>query len=70
MKKNKKFTGYYDENKARIFVGDRLKSEWGYEVIVEREDEYHYFGKLVCDDNHSCRDIPYSLNEGKGYTKV
>jgi hypothetical protein len=36
------------------------------EVIVY-EDNGNYYGKLICDDNHSCKNIPYSLNNGKGY---
>lgn len=61
-------TGYFDDNGKSIYVGDRLKSEWGYEVIVEMIDG-EYVGKLVCDENHSCKDIPYSLNMGRGYYK-
>jgi len=28
------FTGYFDDDNKPIFVGDKLKSEWNYEVIV------------------------------------
>ena len=63
------FTGYYDDNNRQIFVGDKLKSEWGYEVIVIKSDN-DYSGKLVCDENNSCRNIPYHLNKGKGHIKV
>ena len=63
------FTGYYDDGNKPIFVGDKLKSEWNYEVIVVK-DESGYSGKLVCDDNHSCKNIPYALNKGKGYSKI
>jgi len=66
---NENFTGFYDDNKQPILVGDKLKSEWGYEVIVV-EDEDGYSGKLVCDENHSCKNIPYALNEGKGHSKI
>ena len=64
------FTRYYDDNNNPILVGDTLKSEWGYEIIVVKDDDGDYSGKLVCDDNHSCKNIPYGLNEGKGHTKV
>lgn len=64
------FTGFYDDNKAPIFLGDKLKSEWNYEVIVCRDEDNHYYGKLVCDSKHSCKDIPYALNKGEGYKKV
>lgn len=71
MKKEKTFTGFYDDNKKPIHVGDKLKSEWGYEVIVVvDEDGNDYSGKLVCDESHSCKDIPYALNKGKGYKVV
>ena len=63
------FTGYYDDDNKPIFVGDKLKSKWGYEVIVVKDESGHYSGKLVCDDNHSCKDIPYHLNYGKDHTK-
>ena len=63
------FTGYYDDANRPIFVGDKLKSEWGYEVIVVNDGD-DYSGKLVCDKNHSCRNIPYALNRGQGYRKI
>lgn len=68
--KSDKFTGYYDDNKEPIYIGDELKSEWGYYVIVVKGKYGSYSGKLVCDENHSCANIPYSLNKGKGYIKV
>ncbi len=64
------FTGYYDDDNKPIFVGDKLKSEWGYEVIVYKLDNGEYAGKLVCGKKHSCRDIPYSICEGKGHSKI
>lgn len=63
------FTGYYDDNKKPIYIGDTLKSEWGYDVIVVK-DERGYSGKLVCEDNHSCKNMSYALNKGKGYSKI
>ena len=64
------FTGYYDDNNNPLLVGDALKSEWGYEVIVEKDEDGDYSGKLVCEENHSCKNIPYGSNSGKGYIKV
>jgi hypothetical protein len=64
------FTGYYDDNNKPIFVGDKLLSVWNYEVIVVKDEDGDYSGKLVCDDDHSCKNIPYALNEGKGYSKI
>jgi len=67
---NENFTGFYDDNKQPILVGDKLKSEWDYEVIVVKDDDGDYSGKLVCDDKHSCKNMPYALNKGKGYSKI
>lgn len=60
------FTGFYDINNVPIFIGDTLKSKWDYMVKVMPDNT----GKLICDENHPCKDIPYSLNEGKDYSKV
>lgn len=68
-KSNVDFTGYHDDSNKPIYVGDTLKSEWGYEVVVVKDDS-GYSGKLVCGEKHSCRNIPYALNEGKGYVKI
>ena len=64
------FTCYFDDANKPIFVGNRLKSKWGYEVIVVKDESGGYSGKLVCDDNHSCKNIPYALNKGKGHSKI
>jgi len=64
------FTGFYDDNKQPILVGDKLKNEWGYEVIVVKDEDGDYSGKLVCDDKHSCKNILYALNNGKGHNKI
>lgn len=63
------FTGYYDDNNNPIFVGDKLKSKYDYEVIVCKDKTGYYYGKLVCDKKHSCKNIPYAIN-GNGYIKV
>ena len=70
MKTEKIFTPYLDDNGRTIFVGDKLLSEWGYEVIVVKDDDGSYSGNLVCDDKNSCKNIPYSHNKGEGYIKV
>lgn len=64
-----KSTGMFDDNKNPIFVGDTLRSEHGYDVVVSELDG-DFFGKLICEDNHTCKDIPYALNGGKGYLKT
>ena len=62
------YTGYFDDNGIPIYVGQKLKSQWNYEVIVCKSDDGSFYGRLVCDDNHSCKNIPYALNDGMGYT--
>lgn len=64
------FTGYYDDARKPIFVGDKLRSKYDYEVIVKKDKDGDYYGKLVCDKKHSCRNIPYGLNEGRGHRKI
>ena len=65
----KEFTKYLDDNKNKIFVGDKLISEWNYEVIVCKSYDGSFYGQLVCNDKHSCKNIPYALNKGEGYIK-
>lgn len=43
-------------------VGDRLKSDYGYEVIVQMGNDGKLEGKLICSPGHPCEHIPYSLN--------
>jgi hypothetical protein len=65
------FTGYQDDKGQKIFVGDILLSEWNYLVMVYQDkDNYSFVGSLICEIEHSCRNIPYSLNSGQGYIKV
>ncbi len=64
------FTGLFDDTHKPIFLGDKLRSKWNYEVIVVKDENGNYIGKLVCDDNHICKNIPYALNKGKGYIKI
>lgn len=66
---NENFIGFYDDNNQPILVGNKLKNEWGFEVIVVK-NKNGYSGKLVCNNKHSCKDVPYALNKGKGYNKI
>ena len=66
----RKPTGYLDDNGEPIFVGDILESEWKYQVVVQESEDGDFYGKLICEDSHSCKDIPYSLNEGAGHVKI
>lgn len=65
-----KFTGFHDDNGEPILIGDKLRSENGYDLIVTKEDDGDYSGKLVCKETHSCKDIPYSINDGSGHIKI
>jgi len=59
-----------DKNGSEINLGDVLDSDDGYSVVVVKwEGIDHWVGKLICDETDSCRDVPYALNDGKGYTK-
>ena len=64
--KDENFTGYFDDDNNPVFVGEILKSIDGYKVMVIKGSD-DYVGKLICSPDHSCADIPYSLNSGKGY---
>lgn len=63
----KKDTNYKDDKGNKIFVGDRLLSLYGYSIIVYEDKDF--YGKLVCDEDHACVNIPYALNKGHGYIK-
>ena len=64
-------TQYIDDEGNQIFVGDTLRCKWGYDIIVMKDKNgLGYHGKLVCDEDHSCKNIPYSLNAGKGHVKI
>lgn len=68
---NHRFTYLFDDNNEPIFVGDTLLSVHKYEVVVRYDEKFNeYEGQLVCDENHSCKNIPYALNNGMDYTKI
>lgn len=50
-----------DKNGVSLKVGDVVRNKYGYDLIVSVDSDGEYFGKLVCDEKDSCRDIPYSL---------
>ena len=51
-----------DKNGKILRVGDMVHDDWGYDLIVQREENGDgYNGKLVCDENDSCANIPYCL---------
>ena len=58
------------EKRCKYVVGDILKSEDEYYVRVCKNKDGDLYGSLVCEIGHSCRDIPYALNNGIGYTNI
>lgn len=60
-------TGMTDDKGVAICVGQTLQSKYGYQVVVVSDGD-GFMGRLVCTEGDSCRDIPYSLNSGAGYT--
>lgn len=56
-----KSTNQYDKYGHEIFVGDTLKCDFGYSVVVYEENG-QFYGKLICESGHPCADIPYALN--------
>ena len=74
MKRNlmtkKKFTHFFDDWGHPIYEGDKLYSEWDFYVIVCCDENDHFYGKLVCNDDHSCKDIPYDLSDGRGFVII
>ena len=51
-----------DKNGNALKVGDIVHNCWGYNLIVCKDDNCDYYGKLVCEKGHSCEDIPYALH--------
>ena len=61
-------TGLVDANGDQIWVGDILESRFGYRVLVcKYSDRDGFYGSLICPIGDSCRDIPYSLDDGIDY---
>ena len=50
-----------DKNGTSLKVGDAVRNIYGYDLIVSVDSDGEYFGKLVCDETDSCKNIPYSL---------
>lgn len=63
MSKNKMVTN----DGHKISVGDVLRNEDGYFVVVCQYKSGGLYGSLLCSVDYSCRNIPYSLNNGKGH---
>lgn len=43
-------------------IGDKVHNKWGYDLIVMYDKtRNNWWGKLVCEKGHSCKNIPYAL---------
>ena len=47
---------------VRFKVGDILRSQWNYFVLVCKDKDGKLYGSLICDINDSCRNIPYAID--------
>ena len=57
-----KSTGYKDKNGKEIFVGNTLKCDYGYNIVVFENEVGEFVGKLICEPNHVCANMSYHLN--------
>ena len=53
--------------KPNILIGDIIKSEFDVITLVCKDEGEEIYGSLICQIGHSCRDIPYTINEGEEY---
>lgn len=64
------YTEFSDDTGIPISVGDILNSKDGYSVMVCMDKDGGFYGSLICEIGDSCRDIPYTLNGGRGYIVI
>lgn len=50
-----------DKNGKQLKPGDRVHNDWGYDLIIKQWKNGEYYGKLICEKTHSCRNITYSI---------
>ena len=62
------FTGYVDNKNSKIYLGDFLKSKWGFSVQVIKLENGRFAGKSLTKSIYFSK--PYSLNCGVGYLKI
>ena len=70
MGKASDFTGYFDNNDNKIFVGDKLRNKNGVYVIVVKVSNNNFKCQLIQRTDFSKQLAFYPLNEGKGYYKI
>jgi hypothetical protein len=54
-----------DKNGYVVDVGDIVREDHGYLLLVCKDNKDRYYGSLICDIYHDCRDIPFWLDEGQ-----
>jgi len=62
-------SGILDDELNEVFEGDVLLSIHDYKVTVRIDENGEYYGELICDDNHPCKNSRYDLNSGYEYYK-
>ena|ERR1035437_9587459 len=72
MSSMQKIINPVDDNGFPIEEGDVLRSNCNYSVIAKLNKDkksltlpYGWYGQLICPDTHSCKNIPYSIEDGK-----
>ena len=54
----------YDAKGVELHEGDFVHNKWGYDLIVSKDTDGSWYGKLVCEPGHACENIPYALCQG------
>ena len=50
-----------DSKGTVLHEGDIVHNQYGYDLIVTKDTDGSYYGKLICEPGHSCEHIPYAL---------
>ncbi len=58
----------YTDDREKVHEGDILKCIDGYKVIAKFDG--HWYGQLICDDNNSCKNIPYDISTGHSIVEM
>lgn len=51
----------FDAKGIELHEGDFVHNKWGYDLIVTKDTDGSWYGKLVCEPGNSCANIPYAL---------
>lgn len=50
-----------DKNGHRLMPDDKVHDKYGFDMTVHNTKIMGWYGMLICEDNHSCKNIPYAL---------